>query len=56
LYAWGLERVVSRKTQFAVVDPALIWTIFKSEYAKVPIENVRLFRSCDEIFEVFPLK
>ena len=56
LYAWGLERVVSWKAKFAVVDPALIWTIFKSEYAKVPIENVRLFRSCDEIFEVFPLK
>ena len=56
LYARRLERIVSWKTKFSVVDSALVGTIFKSENAKVPIENVLLLRSSDEIFKVFPLK
>ncbi len=56
LYAWWFERVVSGESKFTMIDPALIWTIFESKYAKVPIENVRLFRSRYEILKVLSLK
>lgn len=56
LYARRFERVVSWKAKFSMVDPALIGTIFKSEYAEMPIENVGLFGCRYEILEVLSLK
>lgn len=56
LYTRWLERIVSWETKFSVVDASFVGTIFKTEYAKVPIENVLLLRSSDEILKVFPLK